>query len=320
MKDHHGRELELQKGDIVNVLQMDETGWWGGHKVGEDKAGWFPRDCVRLRTSSSANSEEESSSVQTPQFSPCTNSQDLPKFGSVGQLSLGLKLKPTPSLSDASKENCQQVADIAEARACQVLKLKQDIAELRRKYEYLDAPEDKLIEDLQKQLASEISQRHSAENMCHQLQNQLKLKCEADEQEEASLKKCLEEMNAALSKHTNLGGAGLKGCRREMGLGNLSLNNVLLPGFSSMQDSVRTVMQLGIDVCDKSDELAEVVFGMSPMHSKGRSDEFSRPLGSTLPRELLLTPQNQSGYAKDDREPVVSVSDRIRYFEPVSAR
>lgn len=40
-------QLELQVNDIVCVLEKDETGWWGGHKDGEEFTGWFPGSCVR---------------------------------------------------------------------------------------------------------------------------------------------------------------------------------------------------------------------------------------------------------------------------------
>lgn len=40
-------QLELEVGEIVYVLEQDETGWWGGHKEGEERTGWFPGSCVR---------------------------------------------------------------------------------------------------------------------------------------------------------------------------------------------------------------------------------------------------------------------------------
>jgi len=40
-------QLELHVNDIVVVLEKDETGWWGGHKEGEDLTGWFPGFCVQ---------------------------------------------------------------------------------------------------------------------------------------------------------------------------------------------------------------------------------------------------------------------------------
>merc|ERR1719399_2487653 len=40
-------QLELLLNDIVIVLEKDHTGWWGGHKEGEDFTGWFPGFCVQ---------------------------------------------------------------------------------------------------------------------------------------------------------------------------------------------------------------------------------------------------------------------------------
>lgn len=44
-------QLELNCGDIVIVIEQDATGWWGGHKEGdEERAGWFPGSSVRVLT------------------------------------------------------------------------------------------------------------------------------------------------------------------------------------------------------------------------------------------------------------------------------
>jgi len=40
-------QINLRVGDIVCILEKDETGWWGGHKEHEDNTGWFPSTCVR---------------------------------------------------------------------------------------------------------------------------------------------------------------------------------------------------------------------------------------------------------------------------------
>lgn len=50
VKPHHASDdtqLELRLNDIVYVLEQDDSGWWGGHKEGEDCTGWFPGSCVR---------------------------------------------------------------------------------------------------------------------------------------------------------------------------------------------------------------------------------------------------------------------------------
>jgi hypothetical protein len=50
VKQHNATDetqLELRLNDIVYVLEQDDSGWWGGHKEGEDCTGWFPGSCVR---------------------------------------------------------------------------------------------------------------------------------------------------------------------------------------------------------------------------------------------------------------------------------
>eukprot|EP00746_Dinoflagellata_sp_MGD_P005807 gnl/MRDRNA2_/MRDRNA2_111263_c0_seq1.p1 gnl/MRDRNA2_/MRDRNA2_111263_c0~~gnl/MRDRNA2_/MRDRNA2_111263_c0_seq1.p1 ORF type:complete len:569 (+),score=149.47 gnl/MRDRNA2_/MRDRNA2_111263_c0_seq1:86-1792(+) len=41
-------QLDLRVGDIVYVLEKDDSGWWGGHKEGQDATGWFPFTVVRV--------------------------------------------------------------------------------------------------------------------------------------------------------------------------------------------------------------------------------------------------------------------------------
>lgn len=50
-------QLELKVGEIVIVLEKDETGWWGGHKEGEDFTGWFPGSCVGPLLDSDTNAD-----------------------------------------------------------------------------------------------------------------------------------------------------------------------------------------------------------------------------------------------------------------------
>eukprot|EP00411_Alexandrium_monilatum_P064401 CAMPEP_0175535148 /NCGR_PEP_ID=MMETSP0096-20121207/24049_1 /TAXON_ID=311494 /ORGANISM="Alexandrium monilatum, Strain CCMP3105" /LENGTH=545 /DNA_ID=CAMNT_0016837935 /DNA_START=71 /DNA_END=1709 /DNA_ORIENTATION=+ len=45
--DYSSSQLTLKKGDIVWVLEQHSSGWWGGHKEGDDLTGWFPRVLVR---------------------------------------------------------------------------------------------------------------------------------------------------------------------------------------------------------------------------------------------------------------------------------
>eukprot|EP00933_Yihiella_yeosuensis_P071069 TRINITY_DN79263_c0_g1_i1.p1 TRINITY_DN79263_c0_g1~~TRINITY_DN79263_c0_g1_i1.p1 ORF type:complete len:566 (+),score=86.90 TRINITY_DN79263_c0_g1_i1:92-1789(+) len=42
-------QLQLNVGDIVWVLDHGaDSGWWGGHKVGDDNTGWFPSQVCRI--------------------------------------------------------------------------------------------------------------------------------------------------------------------------------------------------------------------------------------------------------------------------------
>ena len=41
-------QLTLKVHEVVIVLERDDSGWWGGHKEGKRKTGWFPGTCVRL--------------------------------------------------------------------------------------------------------------------------------------------------------------------------------------------------------------------------------------------------------------------------------
>jgi len=41
-------QLALMEGDRLRVLEKDASGWWAGHKEGENVTGWFPGDAVRI--------------------------------------------------------------------------------------------------------------------------------------------------------------------------------------------------------------------------------------------------------------------------------
>mmetsp|Transcript_59159 Transcript_59159/g.109314 ORF Transcript_59159/g.109314 Transcript_59159/m.109314 type:complete len:312 (-) Transcript_59159:241-1176(-) len=42
-------QLSLEVNEIVHVFELDESGWWGGHKEGQEETkGWFPGNCIRV--------------------------------------------------------------------------------------------------------------------------------------------------------------------------------------------------------------------------------------------------------------------------------
>ena len=46
MPEDFSNELLLKKGDVITVLQQNESGWWGGERAG--KIGYFPSDFVEI--------------------------------------------------------------------------------------------------------------------------------------------------------------------------------------------------------------------------------------------------------------------------------
>jgi len=97
VKPHHATDetqLELRFNDIVYVLEQDDSGWWGGHKEGEDCTGWFPGSCVR------ETSEEES-----PELASEPGSEPPP----MGAGAAGLVMVPPPPEENVAADPIHKV-------------------------------------------------------------------------------------------------------------------------------------------------------------------------------------------------------------------
>jgi len=57
--EHREGQLKLCKGDIIYVLEQDQSGWWGGHKEGDDLTGWFPSSIVQMTQPHETNAQGE---------------------------------------------------------------------------------------------------------------------------------------------------------------------------------------------------------------------------------------------------------------------
>lgn len=158
-------QLDLKVNDIVYVLEQDETGWWGGHKAGEETTGWFPGSCVRpifepgtlghqqltgvvteeqaaQQSSSSACRADEGPralhpALETETRSPVRRSLLVasPQRGGHHEPRAGdrssVAIPGTPAESSAPDAGSQAVPEMsAEMLAVQVSKLKQENTEL----------------------------------------------------------------------------------------------------------------------------------------------------------------------------------------------
>jgi len=69
-------QLVLSQGDVVWVLERHNSGWWGGHKEGEDLTGWFPEALVRLIDSGADQSLSLEGRTSGRRWSPATSPRE----------------------------------------------------------------------------------------------------------------------------------------------------------------------------------------------------------------------------------------------------
>lgn len=109
-------QLRLSKGDFVWVLEQHESGWWGGHKEGDDLTGWFPATLVR------AVGMDEDDSRCSPEASPRTDptrTRDQqpvasPQARGGRRRSALLTIENMPGNADRSQESAAMIAALEE--------------------------------------------------------------------------------------------------------------------------------------------------------------------------------------------------------------
>lgn len=96
IKEHlatDGDQLNLKVGDVVFVLEQDwESGWWGGHKEGDEDTGWFPGTILReplepvcarpMQAAAGGPGDEQPVAPAGPQLSPAASTMDVVGRGS----------------------------------------------------------------------------------------------------------------------------------------------------------------------------------------------------------------------------------------------
>jgi len=147
-------QLELQVNDIVMVLEKDDSGWWGGHKEGDDFTGWFPGNCVRALPQGVQHPDHSAGQHSERAGSTTTASRDEPEVASkinprnsaletdisspvrqnhavaspqrpslaVGQGALSM----TPATAEAAGAACRRASVIDDSQSVEVEQLKRE--------------------------------------------------------------------------------------------------------------------------------------------------------------------------------------------------
>jgi hypothetical protein len=193
-------QLELHVGDIVFVLEKDETGWWGGHKEGEDLTGWFPGFCVEAKpiekaaaidcekaTLEDGTDASKRSALETHASSPSKRSKHMVASPQRHGLSPGAWPPSEAGVMRAAR--CSEVLLEETSRQCSLLdnevaKLKQDKAALEEALR--QAERQNIVEkenntkmvsqicEVERRLQAESTQRKSIVLKCEQLEEELR--------------------------------------------------------------------------------------------------------------------------------------------------
>jgi len=179
-------QLELQLNDIVMVLEKDATGWWGGHKEGEELTGWFPGFCVQPCPLPEPEKEQpesfRNSALETEASSPVRRNHAVaspqrhgipPSYSAPAETSSVLNSSQQDLLLQEKSQLCLQLDS-------EVTKLKRDketleeaLRQAQRKTS-LDKEEFKRMEDrlveAERKLQTEASQRRATLMKCEQLE------------------------------------------------------------------------------------------------------------------------------------------------------
>eukprot|EP00438_Fugacium_kawagutii_P036002 Skav228968 [mRNA] locus=scaffold671:136349:137380:+ [translate_table: standard] len=166
-------QLNLSKNEIIIILEQDETGWWGGHKEGqEEKTGWFPGSSVRT-------------------LSPTPSGQALPD-GKVANSAL--ETVPSPARQSYKAISPERAGDGRshsqnyQALLSEYEHLKRDKAVLEDKFQKVQRKSD----DDQKLLQKTTVQMKELEKQLHDTAAKL--------QAEMKMKTVLQEENARLKE------------------------------------------------------------------------------------------------------------------------
>jgi len=228
-------QLDLRVNDIVYVLERDESGWWGGHKEGEDNTGWFPGSCVRpvpenfeVEVPASLETHiaepmsfdaEQAITTARPEFSVATFEADTAREMSPEQSFIQsprrrvirpphtLATTPTPLVETCNDLPQEELQARIQAKDKQISDLRTEVAEAKRKERQSDADlheqsrrlrEVEHCTDVERKRAIELTDKN--EELARQIQEQqdavIKMKRKLEEKD-ADLQSALQALQHA---------------------------------------------------------------------------------------------------------------------------
>jgi len=228
-------QLDLKVNDIVYVLERDDSGWWGGHKEGEDNTGWFPGSCVRAVPEQ--NELEVPAQIPTqiadpgnfvaeptarPEFSVATFEADTARDVSPEQSFIEsprrrvkrgpahqLATTPTPLVENCGDLPKAELQAKIQAKDKEISDLRTEVAEAKRKERQSDADlreqrhrlkEVEHCTDVERKKATELNDRNDElARKARELQDVVMKMKQRMEEKDSDLRSALQDLQQAQS-------------------------------------------------------------------------------------------------------------------------
>lgn len=315
VKPHEGNdsELLLQAGDIVVVLEKDDSGWWGGYEEKNPAhSGWFPHMVLGELPRAPSSADDKDTSACAPSAleaggqliaSPLRRrssavSAPSPRRGhayaTAAQAAAVVPTQSTTVVPRASAASSGMIAAVAEERDMLRAELSEMSLRLAREHRQRQEEQDRMREVV----ASDRSEREALQRQVERLQAELAGKARSAA-EAATLKVSLEgerrRSQAALSRGEAAEEAA-EAHKEEVAKARRDFENRALQIAASARRSE-----------DRANNLAEEL-------------RMVRSASRSVPRAALCAAEPRAGGADGSVTPLPSQSARRLFFSPDAAR
>jgi hypothetical protein len=203
-KRHHATDssqLELHLNDIVMVLEKDETGWWGGHKEGDEQTGWFPGFCVQpcplaeseIEPDQELSTDRQSEPLRNPALDTEVPSPERRVHAVASPQRRGIPASSSVARNETEAYRCQE--ELLQEKSQQCVQLDSEVTKLKRDKETLEealrqaqrqsslereerSKMEHKITEVERRLQAESSERKATHLKCEQLVEELRHKDE----------------------------------------------------------------------------------------------------------------------------------------------